>query len=51
MFNQEDSNWFWVVKHKTDNSEGFVPAAILTEQGAIDGKQQQQGIYIYAFKL
>ncbi|XP_019858763.1 PREDICTED: uncharacterized protein LOC109586981 isoform X2 [Amphimedon queenslandica] len=31
VFNQEDNNWFWVVKHKTDNSEGFVPSSILSE--------------------
>ena len=31
VFNQDDSQWYWVVKHKTDNSEGFVPSYILKE--------------------
>ena len=31
VFNQDDSQWYWVVKHKTDNSEGFVPSNILKE--------------------
>lgn len=29
VFNQDDQFWYWVVKHKTDQSEGFVPASIL----------------------
>lgn len=38
VFNQEDSNWFWIVKHKTDNSEGFVPSFILREVVSADSK-------------
>ncbi len=36
VFNQDDQFWYWVVKHKTDQSEGFVPASILRE---IDDKK------------
>lgn len=38
VFNQDDKDWFWVVKHKTDNSEGFVPSYILREAIAADTK-------------
>lgn len=31
VFNQDDQDWFWVVKHKTDNTEGFVPSYLLKE--------------------
>lgn len=31
VLNQEDIDWFWIVKHKTDESEGFVPSSILSE--------------------
>ena len=31
MFNQDDKFWSWIAKHKTDNTEGFVPANILKE--------------------
>ena len=31
VFNQDDQFWYWIVKHKTDQSEGFVPASILRE--------------------
>ena len=40
VFNQDDQFWFWVVKHKTDKSEGFVPASILRE---LDKKTPAEG--------
>ena len=38
VFNQDDQDWFWVVKHKTDNSEGFVPSYLLKDFGSGDSK-------------
>lgn len=40
VFNRDDQDWFWVVKHKTDNSEGFVPSCFLKELAVTDSKSQ-----------
>ena len=38
VWNRDDPDWFWVVRHTTGNEEGFVPSHCLHEMAATDAK-------------
>ena len=38
VWNQDDREWYWIVKHTSNNSEGFVPSCHLREIVATDAK-------------
>ena len=46
VFNQDDQDWFWVVKHKTDNSEGFVPSYLLKEFASAESKSVASKLFM-----
>ena len=44
VFNQDDRDWYWVVKHSTAE-EGFVPSCILEETSVPDSQHNTTGEY------
>ncbi len=43
VWNQDDCDWFWVVRHTSNSDEGFVPSYHLREIVAKDTRQQAPG--------
>ena len=49
VFNQDDRDWFWVVKHSTAE-EGFVPSCVLEETSVTDNGQYSGEGYFQSCK-
>lgn len=43
VWNQDDRDWYWIVKHDTSSEEGFVPSSYLKELNP-DSQSQTQGM-------
>ena len=44
VWNQDDRDWYWIVKHDTSSEEGFVPSSYLKELNPDSQSQMQTGM-------
>ena len=42
VWNRDDPDWFWVVRHTSGNEEGFVPSCCLREMATNDAKHPRK---------